>query len=76
MVIHMKSISVKIKKEHENTNLKQGQIVCYTSQSRLPFVPIVTLSNSVYTHLWSDVCKTLVKLSSSTAPESSPNRSG
>ena len=76
MVIHRKSISVKIKKRHENTNLKRGQIVSYALQSRLSLVSIVTLSNSVYTHLWSDVCKTLVKLSSPTAPESSPNRSG
>ena len=74
MVIHRKGISVKIKKRHGNTNLKRGQIVSYTSQSRLSLVSIVTLSNSVYTHLWSDVCKTLVKLSSPTAPESSSNR--
>ena len=75
MVIHRKSISVKIKKRHGNTNLKRGQIVSYASQSRLSLVSIVTLSNSVYTHLWSDVCKTLVKLSPPAAPEVLSNRS-
>ena len=50
MVIHRKSISVKIKKRHENTNLKRGQIVSYASQSRLSLVSIVTLSNSLYVH--------------------------
>ena len=75
MVIHRKSISVKLKKRHENTNLKRGQIVSYALQSRLSLVSIVTLSNSVYTHLWSDVCKTLVKLSSPTAPEVLSSRS-
>ena len=75
MVIHRKSISVKLKKRHENTNLKRGQIVSYALQSRLSLVSIVTLSNSVYTHLWSDVCTTLVKLSPPTAPEVLSNRS-
>ena len=75
MVIHRKSICVEIKKRHGNTNLKRGQIVSYASKSRLSLVSVVTLSNSVYTHLWSDVCKTLVKLSSPTAPEVLSNRS-
>ena len=76
MVIHRKSISVKIKKRHGNTNLKRGHIVSYASQSRLSLVSIVTLGNSLYTHLWSaDVCKTLVKLSPPTAPEVLSNRS-
>ena len=75
MVILSKSISVEIKKRHGNTNLKRGRIVCYVLQSRLSLVSIVTLSNSLYTHLWSDVCKTLVKLSSPTAPEVLSSRS-